>query len=64
LASEGKGNPNTSDDYANALQALYPLAYKLEFFSKKELQKDYVIPPFEALWRADDMDVFQSREKD
>ena len=36
------------------------MAYKLKFASKKELEKDYVVMPLEALWWATDMDSFTS----
>jgi hypothetical protein len=46
------------------VEALYGVAYKLKFFSKK-LGKDYVVPPLEGLWWAEDMDTFTvSLDKD
>lgn len=58
LAIDGHGDPNTSPDYADAVSSLYPVAYTLKFFSKRELDRDYVVPPLEGLWWADDMDAF------
>jgi hypothetical protein len=58
LMVDGHGDPNTSPAYAEALAALYPVAYKLKFLSKRELGRDYVVPPLEGLWWADDMDSF------
>ncbi|OUZ10986.1 hypothetical protein BHE97_06020 [Aeromicrobium sp. PE09-221] len=64
LMVDGHGDPNTSPAYADALAALYPVAYTLKFASKRELGRDYVVPPLEGLWWADDMDVFTtSRDK-
>lgn len=64
LMIDGHGDPNTSPDYAEALAALYPVAYKLKFASKRELGRDYVVMPLEGLWWADDMDSFTtSRDK-
>ncbi|MFJ3956724.1 GyrI-like domain-containing protein [Arthrobacter sp. NPDC090010] len=64
LMIDGHGDPNTSPAYAAALAALYPVAYKLKFASKKELGRDYVVPPLEGLWWAEDMDAFTtSRDK-
>ena len=40
-----------------ALATLYPVAYKVKFLSKRELGRDYVVMPLEALWWADDMDA-------
>ncbi|MFV0307933.1 MAG: GyrI-like domain-containing protein [Desertimonas sp.] len=64
LMVDGHGDPNTSSAYTDALSALYPVAYKLKFFSKRELERDYVVPPLEGLWWAKDMDAFTiSRDK-
>lgn len=64
LCIDGHGDPNTAQEYADAVAALYPVAYKLKFASKKELGRDYVVMPLEALWWADDMDAFAaSRDK-
>ena len=60
LMINGHGDPNTSPDFASALTSLYPLAYGLKFFSKLELGHDYVVPPLEGLWWADDMTTFTS----
>jgi hypothetical protein len=60
LMVDGHGDPNTSKDYADALAALYPVAYKLKFASKRDLDRDYVVPPLEALWWAADMAAFTS----
>jgi hypothetical protein len=60
LMLDGHGDPNTAKDYADALAALYPVAYKLKFASKRDLERDYVVPPLEALWWAADMTAFTS----
>jgi hypothetical protein len=61
LMIDGHGDPNTAPAYADALAALYPVAYKIKFASKRELDRDYVVPPLEALWWATDMDAFTAR---
>jgi len=58
LAVDGHGDPNTSPAYADALAALYPLAYAVKFLSKTALGRDYVVMPLEALWWAQDMGSF------
>lgn len=63
LMFDGQGDPNTSQDYVAAIEALYSASYTLKFFSKQELDKDYVVPPLEGLWWADDEDSFVNREK-
>jgi len=58
LMIDGQGDPNTSPEYTAALEALYPVAYKLKFASRRELGRDYVVPPLEGLWWSDDMASF------
>ncbi|MEJ6549905.1 GyrI-like domain-containing protein [Corynebacterium sp. USCH3] len=55
---DGHGDPNTSPAYTSALEALYPVAYSMKFASKRELGRDYVVPPLEGLWWAEDMSSF------
>jgi hypothetical protein len=64
LMVDGHGDPNTSPAYAEAIRALYPVAYTLKFASKRDLGRDHVVMPLEGLWWADDMDSFTtSRDK-
>ncbi len=58
LMIDGAGNPNTSKDYAAAIEALYGISYTLKFMIKKEGGQDYGVPPLEGLWWADDMSSF------
>jgi hypothetical protein len=58
LAIDGAGDPNIAQSYADALATLHPVAYALKFLSKRELDRDYVVMPLEALWWADDMAAF------
>ena len=62
LMVDGLGDPNTSQEYVDALAALYPVAYRLKFASKRELERDYVVPPLEALWWATDMTAFTTAQ--
>ncbi|WP_246127951.1 GyrI-like domain-containing protein [Amycolatopsis rhizosphaerae] len=64
IAIDGQGDPNTSPDYANAVEALYGVAYGLKFASKKTLGRDFAVGPLEGLWRADDPTAFLSRRKE
>ncbi len=59
LMVDGHGDPNVSPEFTSALEALYPAAYALKFASKAQ-GRDYVVPPLEGLWWADDMDSFTS----
>lgn len=64
LCVDGQGDPNSDPRYTAALEVLYPVAYTLKFASKRELGRDYVVPPLEGLWWAEDMTVFTtSRDK-
>ena len=64
LMIDGHGDPNTSPMFTDAIEALYPVAYKLKFASKRELGRDYVVMPIEGLWWAEDMGAFTaSRDK-
>lgn len=63
LKVDGSGDPNTSQEYADAIEALYAVAYTLKFMSKKELQQDYGVMPLEGLWWAEDMSSFSSGDK-
>lgn len=58
LMTDGHGDPNASAAFTEAIEALYPVAYKLKFASKRDLGRDYVVPPLEGLWWAEDMDSF------
>ncbi len=65
LMVDGRGDPNTSQEYQEALAALYALAYTIKFMMKKgEMALDYTVMPLEGLWWAEDMDVFSLADKD
>lgn len=49
---DGKGDPNTSEEYANAVELLYGLSYTIKMSSKGILE--YVVPPLEGLWSVAD----------
>ncbi len=52
ITVEGKGDPNTSDEYATAVELLYGLSYSIKMGSKSILE--YVVLPLEGLWSVDD----------
>lgn len=58
LMIDGQGDPNTAESYQHALEALYGMSFTIKFASKKELGRDYTVPPLEGLWWAEDMDIF------
>jgi hypothetical protein len=62
LMVDGHGDPNVAQEYKDAIEALYAIAYKIKFASKKELGKDYVVPPLEGLWWAEDMEALTTQQ--
>jgi hypothetical protein len=63
LMLDGKGDPNTSQVYQVAIDALYSLAYGLKFALKTQ-GYDHIVPPLEGLWWMDDMSEFSLANKD
>ncbi len=63
LMIDGMGSPGDSKEYQDALAALYPVAFKTKFLSKAK-GKDYVVPPLEGLWWADNMEDFTNGNRD
>jgi hypothetical protein len=61
----GAGDPNTSQAFADAIQALYSVSYTLRFGLKRETGLVYRVGPLEALWWADDSaDLPLARKED
>ena len=63
LMIDGMGSPGDSQEYQDALSTLYPVAFKTKFLSKAK-GKDYVVPPLEGLWWADNMEDYRSGKRD
>jgi hypothetical protein len=62
---DGEGNPNTSERYGQAVEALYAVSYALKFMVKKgDAGVDYAVMPLEGLWWADDMSRFSTSNKE
>jgi len=61
---DGKGDPNKASAYKQAIEWLYPVSYAMKFAAKTAKGKDYVVPPLEGLWWADDPADFVARRKD
>ncbi|MDQ8183289.1 GyrI-like domain-containing protein [Pelagicoccus sp. SDUM812005] len=65
LMIDGAGDPGTSKAFMESIEALYPLAYTLKFMAKLgPVGQDYVVPPLEGLWWADDMGAFVEGRRD
>jgi len=64
---DGKGDPNTSQDFSDAMEALFKVSYTLKFMHKKAFFGDgieYGVMPAQGLWWSDDMDDFATGNKD
>lgn len=63
LMIDGKGDPNTSAEYADAIAILYGLAYAIKMSKMGGNQPsgyfEYVVPPLEGLWSLDDGGLFK-----
>jgi hypothetical protein len=65
LMIDGSGDPNTAQEYQDAVETLYAVAYALKFAVKKgEEAIDYAVMPLEGLWWTDDMSDFSVDNKD
>lgn len=64
LMIDGKGDPNTSQEYQHAIEALFALSYNIKFMIKKGPSGiDYGVMPLEGLWWAEDMSKFSTEDK-
>lgn len=57
VAIDGQGEPG-NEAYVNACSWLFSVSYGVKFWSKSQLSKDYVVPPLEGLWWADDYTAY------
>ena len=64
LMIDGEGDPNTSQPYRAAAEALFSVSYALKFMVKKGKGVDYAVMPLEGLWWVDDMAKFSVERKD
>ncbi len=64
LMTDGRGVPNTSQEFQEAVEALFGVSYTAKFMVKKsETAVDYAVMPLEGLWWADDMAEFSIERK-
>ena len=63
LMVDGHGNPNTSQLFQEACEALYGMAYTIKFALKPQ-GIEFTVPPLEGLWWAEDMEAFSLGRKD
>ena len=63
LLIDGHGDPDTAEEYVQAVQALYTLAYSVRAVAKRRLGRVHTVAPLEGLWTADDVSAFTERRK-
>ena len=63
LMVDGKGNPNKTPLYQQAIEALYSMSYGIKFALKTQ-GYDHIVPPPEGLWWMEDMNLFSMATKD
>lgn len=64
LMIDGEGDPNTSQEYAGAVEALFSVSYTAKFMVKKGAQGiDYAVMPLEGLWWSDDLSAFTTNNR-
>ena len=64
LMIDGAGDPNTAPAYAEAVQALYSVAYTIRFALKRRADPvDAPVMPLEGLWWTPDMATFTTEDK-
>ena len=64
LMIDGSGDPNTAAAYAEAVQALYSVAYTVRFALKRAPDPvDAPVMPLEGLWWVTDMSTFSAEDK-
>jgi hypothetical protein len=54
LMVDGRGDPNASEEFQQAVGALYSLSYGLKYRLKAELGVDRAVGPLEGLWWVED----------
>lgn len=63
LAIDGHGDPNTAQEYADAVAALYAAAYAVRFALKRRTGDEVAVGPLEGLWTSGDPSAFTARRK-
>jgi hypothetical protein len=64
LMIDGHGDPNTASEYAQAVEAIYAVAYTTKFILKRARDGiDFGVMPLEGLWWTPDMSTFTTDDK-
>lgn len=63
LMVDGRGDPNGSREYQDAVEALFSLSYTIKFAVKRGTGTDYGVMPLEGQWWCEDMRRFSVDDK-
>jgi hypothetical protein len=63
LMMNGVGDPNKSEDFQKAVDALYSISYGIKFALKSQ-GFDHIVPPLEGLWWMENMAEFRQTNID
>jgi hypothetical protein len=64
LMVDGRGDPNTAAEYAQAVEALFSVSYKAKFAVKRGPQQvDFAVMPLQGLWWAEDWSAFAAGDR-
>jgi hypothetical protein len=64
LMIDGHGDPNRAPEYAQAVEAIYTVAYTAKFIVKRSLDGiDVAVMPLEGLWWTPDYSTFTTDDK-
>lgn len=64
LMIDGRGDPNTAQEYQDAMEALYATSFTLKFKLKKAKIADYTVMPLEGLWWVEGSEGFDIDSKE
>jgi hypothetical protein len=60
---DGRGDPNNSREYKDAVEALFSLSYTIKFAVKRGSGTDFGVMPLEGQWWCEDMRRFSVDDK-
>lgn len=63
LMIDGHGDPNTAPEYAEAVKALFAVAYGVKFAVRRDTGVDFAVMPLQGLWWVPDMSRFDVDDK-
>jgi len=61
--SDGRGDPSTSTQYREAVEALFSVSYGLKFAVKRKKGIDYGVMPLEGLWWVEEGKAFERKNR-